>query len=121
MAGRQSSKTNNEAGRIAEFENQCRDLEARLRWSNEKLQERSGRLYELERHYASEHFELQQSMRNLNIERLRNAGAFADRDIILRRAKELQTRIAELKARLRKYEDVEDLLFDQTPIVAGNA
>lgn len=92
-----------------------------MRWSTEKLQERSGRLYELERHYAAEHFELVESMRNLKIERLRNAGAFADRDIILRRAKDLQARIAELKERLGKYEQVEDRLFDRAPIVKDDA
>ena len=120
MARHQSSEANNEALRVSELETRCRDLEERLRWSDEKLKERSGRLYEVERHYASEHFELQESMRNLNIERLRNAGAFADRDIILRRAKELQARISELKARLRKHEHVDDLLFDEAPIVADN-
>lgn len=103
------------------LEERCRDLEERLRWADDKLRERSGRLYEIERHYASEHFELQESMRNLKIERLRNAGAFADRDIILKRAKELQERIGQLKERLRKYEKVEDLLFDTTPIVTREA
>lgn len=120
MAGHRSNNTSSESAQIAELEKRCRDLEDRLRWSDEKLKERGGLLYELERHYASEHFALQESMRNLNIERLRNAGAFADRDIILRRAKELQARISELKARLRKHEHVEDLLFDEAPIVADN-
>jgi hypothetical protein len=121
IIGRKSAKANSDAQRITELENRCRDLEERLRWSTEKLQERSGRLYELERHYASEHFELQESMRNLKLERLRNAGAFADREIILQRAKDLQARIAELKARLRTYEEVEDLFFDGAPIVAEDA
>lgn len=92
-----------------------------MRWADDKLRERNGRLYEIERHYASEHFELQESMRNLKIERLRNAGAFADRDIISKRAKELQERIGQLKERLRKYGKVEDLLFDTTPIVTREA
>lgn len=118
---RESAKTNSDAGQITELENRCRDLEERLRCSTEKLKERSGRLYELERHYASEHFELAESMRNLKIERLRNAGSFADRDIILKRAKDLQARIAELKDRLRKYEDVEDQFFDRAPIVKDDA
>jgi chromosome segregation ATPase len=121
MAGREPTKTNDGPARIAQLEDRCRDLEARLRWSNEKLQERSGRLYELERHYASEHFELAESMRNLKIERFRNAGTSADRDIILLRAKQLQIRIAELKVRLRRYEEVEDLFFDGAPIVADDA
>lgn len=118
--GRKFSKSD-PAQQIAELEHRCRDLEHRLRWSDEKLQERSGRLYEIERHYASEHFELQESMRNLKIERLRNAGAFADRDIILQRAKELQARIVQLKERLRRYENVEDAFFDSAPIVTDKA
>jgi len=116
MAARERA-TNAEASRIAELESRCKDLEERLRWCNERLKERSGRLYEIERHYASEHFALQESMRNLNIERMRNAGAFADRDVILGRAKALQSRIRELKARLCKYEAVEDLFFDEASIV----
>jgi chromosome segregation ATPase len=107
---------NDEAAQIAELQDRCRDLEARLRWSSEKLQERSGRLYELERHYASEHFELQESMRNLKIERLRNAGALADRKLVLERMKHLQGRIAQLKDRLRRYENVEDVFVDEAPI-----
>lgn len=114
-------RNSDKAAKIAELENRCRDLDERLRWADDKLRERSGRLYEIERHYAAEHFELQESMRNLKIERLRNAGAFADRDIILKRAKELQERIARLKERLRKYEKVEDLLFDTAPIVTREA
>jgi hypothetical protein len=106
---------------VAELEVRCRDLEERLKLSEERLRERSGLLYELQRQYASEHFGLQESMRNLKIERLRNAGIFADRDILLQRAKELQLRISSLKERLRKYEQVEDLLFDDAPIAAGDA
>ncbi len=121
MAARRPTNANDESRLIAELQTRCRDLEERLRRSDEQLKERSGLLYELQRHYSSEHFELQESMRNLNIERLRNAGAFADRDIILRRAKELQARIRELKMRLRNYEDVADLLFDEAPIVADGA
>jgi chromosome segregation ATPase len=121
MAARQSANTNADSTLIAELQDRCRDLEERLRWSDEQLKKRSGHLYELERQYAFEHFELQQSMRNLKIERLRNAGIFADRDIVLRRAKELQARIVELKKRLRNYEDVEDVLFDEAPIVADGA
>jgi chromosome segregation ATPase len=119
MAARDRA-TNTDSSQIAELENRCRDLEERLRRSDDQLKKRSGRLYEIERHYASEHFQLQESMRNLNVERMRNAGAFADRDVILGRAKELQSRIRELKARLRKHEHVEDLLFDEAPIVADD-
>ncbi len=121
MDARQPADANDYGTLIAKLQDRCRDLEERLRWSDDKLKERSGLLYELQRHYASEHFELHESMRNLNIERLRNAGAFADREIILRRAEELQARIRELKARLRNYEDVADLLFDEAPIVHDGA
>lgn len=77
-------------------------------------------LYELQQHYSTEHFGLQESMRNLKIERMRNAGVFADRDILIARAKKLQQRIEDLKGRLRKYESVEDQAFDQEPIIREN-
>jgi hypothetical protein len=38
----------------------------------------------------------------------------------LGRAKDLQARIGELKGRLRQHEDVEEVLFDEAPIVADN-
>ena len=117
---RESTKVDSDAAQVTELENRCREPEA-IAGSTEKVQERSGRLYELERHYASEHFELAKSMRNLKMERLRNAGAFADRDIILQRAKDLQARIAGLKDRLSKYEEVEDRFFDRAPIVKDDA
>lgn len=98
-------------------EARCQDLEERLRRSEERLRERSEMLYELQQHYSVEHFSLHESMRNLSIERMRNAGMFADRDIVLSRARLLQSRIVELKERLRKYESVEDQIFDQQPIV----
>jgi hypothetical protein len=102
---------------VGDLEARCYDLKERLRCSEERLRERSEMLYELQQHYSSEHFSLHESMRNLNIERMRNAGMFADRDIILSRARLLQSRIMELKERLRKYESVEDQTFDQQPIV----
>jgi len=102
---------------VTELEVRCHDLEERLRVSEKQLKERGELLYELQRQYASEHFDLQESMRNLKIERLRNAGLFGDRDIITHRAKDLQARIAALKERLRKYEVVEDAHFDEAPIV----
>jgi chromosome segregation ATPase len=95
----------------------CADLEERLHALDEHTKETGGLLYELQRVYASEHFELQESMRNLNIERMRNAGAFADREIVLERARLLQTRIAELKSRLSRCETVDAELFDEEPIV----
>jgi transcription elongation GreA/GreB family factor len=56
-------------------------------------------------------------MRNLKIERMRNAGANAARDVVLERYRQLQARIQELKRRLRQYEMVEDLREDTAPIV----
>jgi chromosome segregation ATPase len=103
--------------RIAELETRCQTLEERLKWCDEHLRERSELLYNLQQHYSSEHFDLQESMRNLNIERMRNAGAYADREIVLTRATDLQARIHALKERLRKHEPVEDLYFDDAPIV----
>jgi chromosome segregation ATPase len=87
-----------------------RDLETQLR-------ERTGALYELQRQYSSEHFELAESMRNLKIERMRNAGAYAAQDVILERYHRVQARVEELKRRLRQYEEVEDLDEDAAPIV----
>ena len=74
------------------------------------------RLYELQQQYSSEHFELQTCMRDLQTERLRNAGAYATLDITLERARALQARIADLKERLRRHETVEDEHFDSAPI-----
>ncbi len=78
------------------------------------------RLYELQRLYASEHFKLQEAMRDLATERRRNAGAYAGVEILLQRARDLQARIAELKARLRKHESVDDLHMDTAPIAVGD-
>ncbi|MGH7715133.1 MAG: hypothetical protein ACREML_03950 [Vulcanimicrobiaceae bacterium] len=82
--------------------------------------ERAQRLYELQKLYASEHFELQRVARELQTERRRNAGAYAGVDILLTRARRLQARIAELKARLQRHETVEDELFDSEPIAIGD-
>jgi hypothetical protein len=81
--------------------------------------ERAQRFYELQKLYAAEHFELQRVMRELATERKRNAGAYAGVDILLQRAKRLQARIAELKARLRQHEPVDDDFFDSAPIAIG--
>ena len=76
-------------------------------------------LYELQKIYSAEHFQLQQAMRDLATERRRNAGAYAGVDILLERAQTLQKRIAELKTRLRQHENVEDLDSDSAPIAIG--
>ena len=103
--------------RIIELEARCVDLEERLRGSDSTLRERTQLLYDLKRQYATEHFTLYESVRDLNIERLRNAGAYTSRDTILKRARDLQARIGDLKQRLRVHESVDDLYFDQAPVV----
>ncbi|HTU69973.1 MAG TPA: hypothetical protein VMF11_06595 [Candidatus Baltobacteraceae bacterium] len=92
-------------------------LAQRLHAAEQRLSERSERLYELQQHYSSEHFALQESMRNLKIERMRNAGAYAQLEWTMKRARALQSRIGDLKNRLRRYETVEDEEFDTAPIL----
>lgn len=99
--------------RCRDLGSDLRKLQAELGRSQQDARERSELLYELQRHYSAEHFDLQESMRNLKIERMRNAGIFADREIMLARARILRDRIDELKARLRKYEVVEECDCDQ--------
>jgi hypothetical protein len=55
-------------------------------------------------------------MRDLKIERMRNAGAFGALSTTMERARVLQARIAKLKDRLRQHELVEDEHFDTEPI-----
>ena len=98
-----------------------RDLAERLRVSEQHLRERSELLYELQKHYASEHFKLQESMRELDHERMRNAGAYSQLDTVLKRARDLQARVAELKVRLRSFEPVDDAHFDTAPILIEQA
>ena len=105
------------AGETEALCERVRDLEERLRSSEAILRDRSETLYEIQRQYSTEHFELTQSMRNLKIERMRNAGAHAAQDIVVGRYRRLQVRIEELKQRLRKYETVEDLYEDTAPVV----
>src|SRR5579875_248020 len=97
-----------------------RDLEERLHASEVRLRERSEALYAMQHQYSTEHFELAESMRNLKIERMRNAGAYAAQDVIMERYKVLQRRIGELKQRLRQYETVEDVYEDTAPIVVND-
>ncbi|MGH7662048.1 MAG: hypothetical protein ACRENA_14180 [Vulcanimicrobiaceae bacterium] len=96
---------------------QLHELEERLRTSEAQLRERTEALYTLQRQYSSEHFELAESMRNLKIERMRNAGAYAAQDVIVDRYQRLQARIEELKRRLRQHEAVEDQHEDTAPVV----
>lgn len=122
LASQLTSSTSDDEPDAATIRNQVVDLMNRLRISENALSERSERLYELQKHYSSEHFALQECMRDLKTERMRNAGAYASMATTLERAKALQTRIVELKERLRKYEPVEDLLFDSEPILReGNS
>jgi hypothetical protein len=95
---------------------ECADLRARLADSETRLVERSRLLYDLQQRYSSEHFALQKCMRDLKTEAMRNAGAYSSLEITLDRARTLQLRISALKARLRKYEAVEDEQFDAAPI-----
>jgi chromosome segregation ATPase len=101
---------------FGELQRQCANLEERLHWCDQQLRQRTELLYELQRQYSTEHFNLYESMRNLKTERLRNAGAYESLDNILTRAKQLQERIAHLKARLQQYESVDDIYFDTEPI-----
>jgi SMC interacting uncharacterized protein involved in chromosome segregation len=105
------------AGETERLRANIRDLEERLQASEARLRERTEALYVMQQHYSTEHFELAESMRNLKIERMRNAGAYAAQDVVLERYRRLQARIEELKQRLRQYETVEDLHEDTAPIV----
>jgi hypothetical protein len=98
------------------LQRECADLATRLAEKEGLLRQRGEALYELQQHYASEHFELQRCMRDLKIERMRNAGAFGALSTTMERARVLQARIAKLKDRLRQHELVEDEHFDTEPI-----
>lgn len=104
-------------GDVEPLRTKVAELEERLRSSEACLRERTESLYALQQQYSSEHFELYESMRKLKTERMRNAGAYAERDIVLGRYRGLQARIEDLKRRLRSYEHVEDLHEDTAPIV----
>lgn len=96
---------------------QSAEIVKRLHAAEQRLIERGELLYELQQHYSSEHFALQESMRNLRIERMRNAGAYAQLESTMVRARALQSRIADLKNRLSRYEAIEDEEFDAAPIL----
>ena len=90
----------------AELEERLDDLKRRLGETDRHLRDAGDTLYRLQQRYSSEHFDFQETMRNLKIERMRNAGIRAARDVVLRRCGALAQRAAGLKARLRRYEDV---------------
>jgi chromosome segregation ATPase len=97
-------------------------LEQTLGEADHRLRETSEVLYGLQQRYASEHFELQEAMRNLKIERLRNAGIHAAHAIVLHRYGVLRERVADLKARLQNYEQVDyEDIDDATPSGDSNA
>lgn len=106
-----------DAARFTALEAECRELHERLRESERLLRERTEALYALQQTSSTEHFGFSEAAQLLKIERLRNAGAYAQRDVILERAKDLQARIATLKDRLRVYETVDDLHFDAAPLM----
>ena len=101
---------------LDDLRERCSRLEERLGASDALLRERSERLYEIQQHYSSEHFSLQESMRSLQTERWRNAGLNGQFQTAIERAKALQSRIQDLKTRLRRYETVNDEHFDEAPI-----
>jgi chromosome segregation ATPase len=111
-----TTKSMDSAEQVETLRRERDDLVARLADSDARLRERSELLYVTQQQYSSEHFELQRCMRDLSTERLRNAGAYASLDTTMSRARELQARIAALKARLRRHEAVEDEHFDDAPI-----
>jgi chromosome segregation ATPase len=102
---------------VATLEQQYAGLSERLFAAEQRLIERSELLYELQQLYSSEHFALQESMRDLKIERMRNAGAYAQLNTTMERARALQARVADLKTRLRRHEAVDDAEFDAKPIL----
>lgn len=110
-----------EPQRVAPDDEHYDEIAKRLRAAEQSLIERGATLYELQQHYSSEHFALQESLRNLKIERMRNAGAYAQLEWTMGRARALQSRIADLKNRLRRHEPVEDEDFDHAPIVVEHS
>ncbi|HUA07961.1 MAG TPA: hypothetical protein VMA98_01730 [Candidatus Acidoferrales bacterium] len=103
-------------GDRAPLEAECIDLRARLAEAQALLKTRTELLYTLQQQYSSEHFDFQKCMRDLQTEEMRNAGAYAILETILKRARALQSRVGQLKERLRNYEMVEDEYFDTAPI-----
>lgn len=108
------------AQELEELRQRCVDLTIRLNMSEARLRDRSQLLYELQQHYASEHFALQESLRDLQTERFRNAGLEGQMKITRDRAHDLQVRIHALKVRLRIHEQVDDEYFDTVPIERRN-
>lgn len=103
-----SSSPSEEPQGIERLERRCLELEQALKAADHDLREKGDLLYGLQQRYSSEHFDLQETMRNLKIERLRNAGIRSAQDIVLQRYAMLRERVAHLKTRLRCYEQVTD-------------
>lgn len=103
---------------IEALEASRQELEQMLKEADHNLRETGDVFYSLQQRYSSEHFDLQEAMRNLKIERLRNAGIQAAQDIVLHRYGLLRERVSDLKVRLRNYEDVVDEEIDEATISA---
>jgi chromosome segregation ATPase len=65
-AGANSDSTSDALG---ELHRRCADLQERLQWCDQQLRERTEKLYDLQRQYSTEHFNLYESMRDLKTER----------------------------------------------------
>jgi predicted nuclease with TOPRIM domain len=110
-----------ESNAVAELRARCADLDKRILWSREKLEERRSAFTELQLQYSDEHARLQQSLNDLHSERVRNSALFSNRDLAISQARLLQARVGRLKERLAKYEEVAEGPFDRVPIVLENA
>lgn len=121
FGSKEDTARSGDSGKIAELRARCEDLRKRILWSREKLSERGSAHEALQTQYLDERARLQQSLDDLHSERVRNFALFSNRDLVISKAKRLQTRVGELKERLAKYEVVADGPFDRVPIVVENS
>ena len=105
------------ASELTASQAECADLKHHLEESEKRLRERTELLYDLQRQYASEHFSYQEMMRDIKTERMRLAGATADREIMTSRFEQVKSRIAFLLERIRHYEPCEDEWIGTSPVV----
>ncbi|MHB8141148.1 MAG: hypothetical protein ACYDHD_07870 [Vulcanimicrobiaceae bacterium] len=98
--------------RCPQLEAGITELEGRLAQETELSRKRGELLYDLQRQYSSEHFDLARFMRDLNTEHLRNAGMVAQSEAAATQRRLLIRRIHELKARLALHEPVEEVWYD---------